>query len=142
MAETNEYELVRVKTEDGVLILYKNKIGTLNWPEELRKAYFAYKSGGKLNWRAAAKVKTRRTRSNVIIKTLWDRDGKGCWYCGIELSYDTSTIEHLFNVSHGGTNHIANLAVACNYCNQRAKNMCVTYKVKLRERLRVANKRG
>lgn len=135
LIETNEYEIIRVQTSTGVLILYKNKSGFLNWPPELRKAWESYKSGGKIEWRAADKPKMNRKRGVVLIKTLWKRDGKRCWYCGKPLTLSTTTIEHLLSVTHGGNNHLSNLAVADEECNQRAKNMSIPEKVKLRERL-------
>jgi len=135
LAETNDYEVLRVQTDTGVLILYKNKSGALNWPPRLRSAYAAYKSGGKVEWRAARKSSVKRKRNPVIIQTLWKRDGKQCWYCGCGLTHSNTTLEHLLNICHGGSNHLSNMTVACAQCNQQARNMCITDKVKLRERL-------
>lgn len=134
--ETNEYEVIRVQTDGGVEILYRKQSGLLTWPKELVKAYMAYKSGGKIKWRASKRKKVNRKRGPVIIQTLMKRDGCECWFCGKPLNPDTATIEHLLNVSNGGNNHINNLTLACNPCNQKARNMCITEKVVLRERLR------
>lgn len=133
LTSTNQYEVIRVQTDSGVLILYKNKAGILNWPPRLRSAWAAYKSGGKLEWKAAIIKKCRRKRSDVVLKTLFERDGKKCWYCKGKLNLSTATIEHLLNICHGGNNRIENLTVACNPCNQRAKNLHITGKVALRE---------
>lgn len=135
--ETNEYEVVRCLTDKGVQILYRKQSGLLNWPDELVKAYMAYKSGGKIQWRAARKKKVNRKRGSVLVQTLAKRDGDQCWFCGQEFTKDrTATIEHLLNVSNGGNNHVCNLVLAHEACNQRARNMCIADKVRMRERLR------
>ena len=92
----------------------------------------AYKSGGKIRWRATRKKKVNRKRGTVLVQTLFARDGEQCWFCQRLLTFENATIEHLLNVSNGGNNHINNLTVACNACNQRARNMGITAKVELR----------
>lgn len=132
--ETNEYEVIRVLTDSGVLILYRKQDGLLTWPKELVAAYMAYKSGGAIKWRATRKKKVNRKRGSVLVKTLQERDGPDCWFCGGGMPLPT--IEHLLNVSNGGNNHINNLVLAHERCNQRAASMCISDKVKLREHLR------
>ena len=134
--ETNDYEVIRLQCEKTVEILYRKQSGLLTWPKELVSAYMAYKSGGKVKWRATRKKKVNRKRGPVLLQTLFHRDGKQCWYCGKPLTPETATIEHLLNVSNGGNNHVNNLAVACSPCNQKARNMSITEKVILRQRLR------
>jgi hypothetical protein len=139
--ETNEYEVIRLQCDAGVEILYRKQSGLLTWPHELVKAYMAYRSGGRVQWRATRRKKVNRKRGPVLLQTLFKRDGKRCWYCDKPLIVATATIEHLLNVSNGGNNHINNLAVACSPCNQKARNMGITLKVVLREKI-LADKRG
>ena len=40
-----------------------------------------------------------------------------CAYCGIELSLDTITIDHVIPLISGGTNYIENLVPSCIHCN-------------------------
>lgn len=135
--ETNEYEVIRCMTDKGVQILYRKQSGLLTWPDELVSAYMAYKSGGKIRWRATRKKKVNRKRGPVVVQTLAKRDGCECWFCGIEFEdLSEATIEHLLNVSNGGNNHISNLVLAHEKCNQQARNMCIADKVRMRERLR------
>ena len=144
--ETNEYEVIRLQTDNGVEILYRQKSGLLTWTNELVKAYMAYKSGGKVKWRGSKKRKVNRKRGPVLLQTLFKRDGKKCWFCEKPLTAEDATIEHLLNVSNGGNNHTNNLTVACKGCNQKARNMCITEKVLLKvtltERRRLAVKSG
>lgn len=133
--ETSEYEVIRLQTDKSVEILYRKQDGQLTWPTELVKAYMAYRSGGKIKWRASTRRRVSRRRDAVLIATLFSRDGKRCWYCNCPLDIGTATLEHLLNVSNGGNNHINNLTVACMKCNQRARNMCITAKVALRTKI-------
>lgn len=134
--ETNEYEVIRVQTDTGVHILYRKQSGALTWPSDLIKAYIAYKSGGKVKWRASKKKKVNRKRGPVVVQTIAKRDGEECWFCGHPLEQTEATIEHLLNVSNGGNNHINNLVIAHESCNQQARNMSIADKVLMRERLR------
>ena len=138
--ETSEYEVIRLQTDKGVEILYRKQSGLLTWPKELVKAYMAYKSGGKVKWRASTKKKVSRKRGYVILQTIFKRDGKKCWFCDQPLTLETATVEHLLNVSNGGNNHLNNLTVACSPCNQKARNMCITAKVALREKILAATR--
>lgn len=136
--ETNEYEVIRCMTDKGVQILYRKQSGLLTWPDELVKAYMSYKSGGTVTWKAMKKRKVNRKRGAPLILTLEKRDGSACWFCGGALTEThPATIEHLLNVSNGGNNHINNLVLACNPCNQKARNISIAEKVLLRERLRL-----
>lgn len=144
--ETNEYEVIRVQTDNGVEVLYKKASGQLTWTTELVKAYMAYKSGGKVKWRGSKRRRVSRKRGPVLLQTLFKRDGQKCWFCTKPLVVDDATIEHLLNVSNGGNNHINNLTIACAPCNQKARNMCITEKVLLKEsqteKYRLAAKSG
>lgn len=144
--ETNEYEVIRIQTDKSVEVLYKKASGLLTWPDELIKAYMAYKSGGKVKWRASKKHRVNRKRGPVLLQTLFNRDGKKCWFCTKTLTVEAATIEHLLNVSNGGNNHINNLTIACAPCNQKARNMCITEKVLLKgsqtDKYRLAAKSG
>ena len=136
--ETNEYEVIRCQTDKGVQILYRKQSGLLTWPDELVKAWMAYKSGGKIKWRAMRKRKVNRKRGQPLVETLRHRDGDVCWFCGGEFGTTDKlreTIEHLLNISNGGNNHINNLVLAHNVCNQKARNMSIAEKVLLREKL-------
>ncbi len=133
--ETNEYEVIRLQCDKGVEILYKKESGQLTWTDELVKAYMAYKSGGKVQWRGSKKRRVNRKRGPVLLQTLFKRDGMKCWFCEKPLDAHTATIEHLLNVSNGGNNHINNLTIADAPCNQKARNMCITEKVALKETL-------
>ncbi len=128
---TNEYEIVRFRTNQGVCVIYRAKGGGVSFSGEVAKlAYQAFKSGA--SWSAVKIVK--RAKRSKLEQTIIDRDGNLCFYCGSEL--EEPTLEHLLSTSHGGNNHLSNLVLACGPCNHEAANMAIVDKVKLRERKR------
>jgi hypothetical protein len=59
------------------------------------------------------------------VARLVDRDGNHCWYCGFTFSDGdrACTVDHVLPRSRGGTNVLANLRLACFYCNNRRGRM-------------------
>lgn len=54
----------------------------------------------------------RPSRYNVAL-----RDGFRCQYCGTEVALNTSTLDHVFPQSRGGTTDWGNLVTSCARCN-------------------------
>lgn len=73
------------------------------------------------------------------LKSLRARDGNACFYCGLELRSEDVTLEPLLSEKDGGSQRLANLALAHKKCNELAADLPVVEKVVLRERLRAAN---
>ena len=86
-----------------------------------------------------APEKERRKRLNILTRTLINRDGELCFYCGLKMPLDDMTREHLLSVNSGGVNHIDNLALAHKLCNLKAGHLSVVEKVLLRDKLRGKN---
>ena len=40
-----------------------------------------------------------------------------CRYCGVELHYRRSTLDHVIPRSRGGSDSIVNLVLTCRFCN-------------------------
>jgi hypothetical protein len=133
---TNEWEVMRVQVDDKTLILYKNKSGRLAWPEALKEAWAAFKSGGQVKWSGYAGKVSRRKRTPVKMQTIAERDGNECFYCAILPENDDPewfTMEHMLDTSKGGGNHVHNLVLACGECNQAVRHMSVAEKCRYRE---------
>lgn len=64
---------------------------------------------------------------------VYNRDGKQCWYCGIDLTFEQSTTEHLLATAHGGSKNNHNMTIACSPCNAEAGDLPIVEKVALRE---------
>jgi 5-methylcytosine-specific restriction endonuclease McrA len=42
-----------------------------------------------------------------------------CWYCGVLLAKEESTLDHVIPRSAGGRTRLGNLVLACKSCNMR-----------------------
>lgn len=121
---TNEWELIRFRTSNGVSVIYTNKKGDLTFTGESQKAYDNYRQNK--TWSPE-----NRKRKNLRAKkaTLAARDGKRCFADLRKLSFDDLTIEHLLSVSHGGTDSLNNLCLLCEECNRAVGNLPLTQKI-------------
>lgn len=129
---TNEYEVLRFTTPDGIGIIYRTQRNALRaWTGGAKEAWECFAGG--MPWRAIEKP-VRKGKTHRLISDLMKRDGKTCVYCGVLLTHETATVEHMLSITHGGTSHIANLALACAGCNEKVGHMSV------REKLEVAVK--
>lgn len=59
----------------------------------------------------------RRIRPKLI-----EKYGMICYWCQVELSTETLTIDHLIPLSKGGSNKMFNLRLSCYNCNQKKSN--------------------
>ncbi len=126
---TNEWEVLRFQTERGIGSIHKNKQGKLHFNAEAELTFYAYFA--KHSWRAFPSA-GRPNKFLLSLKTqLAFRDGWTCCYCQTALDETTATLEHFLSLTHGGTNHIANLGLACQLCNQAAGNLPVRQKLTL-----------
>ena len=41
-----------------------------------------------------------------------------CHYCGCQLRWENSTLDHVVPLARGGTHQASNLVLACHRCNQ------------------------
>lgn len=126
---TNEWEVLRFQTEQGVAIIHKNRNRKLSFNAQAENAFLAYFSNQP--WRAfPAGGRPNKFLSNLKTQ-LASRDGWTCCYCQTALDETTATLEHFLSLTHGGTNHVANLGLSCQPCNQAAGNLPVRQKLTL-----------
>jgi hypothetical protein len=130
LTPTNQWELLRFRTEEGTSIVYTDKHGKLTWTNQAAQAYLAH-VGGK-PWRAVPKTQ-RRLRSSPVCQALRKRDGDACFFCHLDVAIEEESPEHLVAVTHGGPDHIANMALAHRVCNQQAGHLSLMEKIQLRE---------
>lgn len=130
---TNEWEVLRFRANGQVGIIYTNKKGQWTYSEHARKLRDTFQSGRHV--KLANPVKRGKV-TDERINALMERDGRSCFYCGGKLTHKSATVEHLCPVAHGGPNHMANLALACEQCNKMAGNQPITEKVRMRDAMR------
>jgi 5-methylcytosine-specific restriction endonuclease McrA len=64
---------------------------------------------------------------------IYKRDGGVCFYCGVHLTEEEASLEHLLSTTHGGNNDKNNLTIACKPCNLEAGAKSIVKKVKFRD---------
>jgi hypothetical protein len=131
---TNEYEIARIKHKGGTFVLYVNKKGAMSFSDSAaRRAWAAFLEGK--GW--PMNVRHKRSKTEAKVARLRERDGNACFFCGQQFSLQNPpTLEHLLSIVHGGSNVIANLALACEPCNQEVGSMDVADKMKFRDQKR------
>lgn len=138
LACTNEWELIRFKANGNLGIVYQNRTQYVSKVTgEAQKAIHCYTHKEPYTCSEVGK----RVRRHIVIKTLLERDGTDCFYCGKEMEDREETVEHIFSIGQGGRNHINNLALSHYSCNLLAANKCVVDKIKLRDELRANARR-
>lgn len=129
VSPTNQWEVLRFKTSNGVSVIYRRANGRLTFTGDSDEAYSAFVNNR--TWKAVdRKRKPLREQKTMLAM----RDGKKCFFHGERLGYDRLTVEHLLAVSHGGTDHPSNLCLACEPCNQEVGNMSITQKMLYRDK--------
>lgn len=62
----------------------------------------------------------RTTKNNMRSRKIKLYNGdkiKPCHWCGIQLSFNDATLDHILDQADGGTNRKDNLVIACHNCN-------------------------
>ena len=131
---TNPYEVVRFRGANGVSIIYKDAREVRSYVGDAYAAWQAFKAGQPYR---IAPAGPRQAKLSVRARTIVERDGSGCFYCGCDVTgLNAATLEHLVSVTHGGPDHISNLFLACSPCNRDAGHLSAPEKIRLRERKR------
>ncbi len=146
---TSEWEILRVRTSRGILVVHQNRKGVHSWPQALLEIAKSYESGIKL---ALAATRRRRKTSKTWQEygALARRDGTACFFCGTVVappeapvpSEFACTIEHLVCIAHGGPDHLSNKYLAHRKCNEIAGNLSAPEKIRLREQMRWEMRHG
>jgi len=132
LPKTNQYEEARFIVNEIVCVVYmskKSRTGRSFSNEEARKVMDAFYKQIKIN-----ACGTKRERFNKEIKEqLYIRDGKNCFYTGVLLTKETSSIEHLIPISKGGKNNLDNLVLCTMESNQLMGDKPLIEKIKYRD---------
>lgn len=143
LAAVNHYEVFRFRCAIGIGVIYKDRLGNHSCTGAAVSAAMHFIGQGRSNvrWEGNA-PKPRSSKSErkrlALVRTLLERDGDRCFYCGEALPTDdkAKTLEHLLSRGHGGDDNINNLVLTDQPCNSLAANLSIAEKVALRDRLR------
>lgn len=144
---TNIYEVIRYRAFHGkspralTHIVYAKENGLLNYQGASRDHYIAFLAGQRMPMLGSKPKPTVENPAQQSLSAkqrakLIERDGDGCWFCGLPMG-DDMTIEHLVPKSAGGGNKLANYALAHGACNRAAGNKPLVEKIEMRAALRV-----
>lgn len=126
LAPTNEYEVIRFRTINGVSVVYQGKRG-YTFTGEAKEAFQRFEK--KNIWNIQGRPDKKK---NETLLALIERDdGTDCFFCGIPTyAGENQTIEHFLPVADGGNNNLKNLCIACKSCNLAVGNMPIVDKIK------------
>ena len=125
---TNEWEVVRFRSGDVTSIVYRNARGRTRMTGDAPVAWEAFING--TSWRAIPATSRRKSMTSMI-RTIIRRDGYLCFFCQRLVDVESASAEHLVPVTHGGPNHISNLVLAHQLCNQRAGHLSAAEKIRI-----------
>lgn len=121
IAPTNPYEQVRFRAGGETHVIYAGKKGRSFSSARAKAIFRAYQAGED---RPLAQRPGRLNQRDRMVQRLLRRDGGLCFFCCRSFTRDDPpTIEHIVAKRHGGPNHISNLALAHDQCNQDADTL-------------------
>lgn len=127
LVPTNEFEVLRFRTQKGVSVIYTKKNGAITFVGEAEVAWNAFMTAA--SWRA--NPATKRKPNSTELSAIRARDGDLCFYCQEHVDDSDASEEHLVSLTHGGPNHITNKFLAHRICNQRVGNLSAPEKIKV-----------
>lgn len=95
--------------------------GDKNGPRKVKSLLSAgllVETGGGFVIETAGMAKLRRDRGRVDRKSLFERDGWKCVYCGDGVTMESGCADHVVPFVAGGSDELVNLATACAPCNR------------------------
>lgn len=136
LGTTNPWEVLRFRAKGRTSVVYRRGHGRISaCTGDVEEAWRAYQAG--TTWSAgSARSRLNRPKTRQRIAAVIKRDGRACFYCGLDVEEGEETLEHIVPRAHGGPHHVANLALAHEPCNQEAGNLSAVEKVRLRDRMR------
>lgn len=134
-APTNEYELIRFKSGEETSIIYRKKSGDLTFVGSAKEAFEKFRING--DWRAIPATKRRKNGTSHEIRFLLKRDGDRCFFCNGVMTTEDISREHLIAITHGGPDHVSNIVLAHNKCNQRAGHLSLIEKINIHVNARI-----
>lgn len=110
-----------ISWQEAVRYMVLDKAAVLEWHENwfVHSATWKTQVPSVLMLREFMKAKNtvRFSKQNIFL-----RDERSCQYCGVELTLNTFTMDHVLPISKGGKTTFDNIVVACQTCNANKGN--------------------
>ncbi len=104
--------------QDAITYLYMDRVTVLEWYDDwmVRSERWETRVPAVVMFKKFIKRKTspRFSKYNVLL-----RDRFQCQYCGVSVSRDTASMDHVIPVSRGGSTSWQNIVTSCMPCNTR-----------------------
>jgi 5-methylcytosine-specific restriction endonuclease McrA len=107
-----------IDEKKAIKLLFKGKVETIaTWSDKTIKF-----GDNELLHPAILRMKyfIKRNKTEIVAfsrKSVFKRDCFSCQYCGIFLTYDNITMDHIIPKKLGGSNSFLNCVAACQSCN-------------------------
>lgn len=126
MVLNQDYQLLNVASwMDALCLVLEDKATPIAYYDDVvRSSYetFQLPAVMVMNYYIHSKKKNKifsaASKRNVFV-----RDGFQCQYCGIPVTMNTGTLDHVIPTCRGGPNTISNVVCSCKACNNRKDNM-------------------
>lgn len=132
LGPTNEFEVMRFTTRDGIGVIYRNNAGRLRWTSAAEEAWKAHCAGASHDeYRIVERGERIKggSRRRQLVAALVQRDGTTCACCGLSMPTEDRTIEHFVPVALGGSKAAHNLILVHEACNQKLADMNIRAKI-------------
>ena len=123
---TSPWELARFRAREGLHIIYTRANGTITAQDFPLECLAAFRRGRSIAMGDPVKRKPLAHRKAALMA----RDGAECFFCGLPMTEDEATIEHLVPLSRRGPNTDENLALAHEACNMAAGDAPLMEKIR------------
>jgi 5-methylcytosine-specific restriction endonuclease McrA len=110
-----------VDWQEAIRYIVLDKVSVMSWYDDwiVRSARWETRVPAVIMLKEYQKPKAtvRLTKRNIFL-----RDHYACQFCGVAVTDQTATLDHVQPVSQGGKSTWINLATACKPCNYRKAN--------------------
>ena len=110
-----------ISWQEAIRYMVLDKAAVLEWHDNwtVRSSTWETQVPSVLMLREFMKAKNtvRFSKQNIFL-----RDERRCQYCGVELTLNTSTMDHVLPISKGGKTTWHNVVTACYPCNNSKGN--------------------
>lgn len=130
---TNQWEVVRFRGEGKTSIIYTKKNGGVTFTGDASAAWNAFERRDDTFRLTKKAPRMSQAKREPIVRTLIERDGNRCFYCATSFDEVKPTKEHLVPRTAGGPDHLSNLFLSCEPCNQEVGHASAPEKIRFRD---------
>lgn len=104
--------------QKAVNLIFSGKVYCLSeYAEKINSPTFSMNVPSVIVFKSGKRTKVNSARFSR--KNVWVRDEGKCQYCGVKVSPDDYTLDHVIPKKRGGSTSWLNVVTCCYSCNQR-----------------------